>query len=122
MSFFFQRSKTRTYYLKDESKIIDLTSSYKEYEDLVCNDCGIIMLYFPNHPDVGLSVGYYYICPKCNQVMYLWRSIDKKEVKLGIMADNEAAMIQTIEDEPLEVKLQEKMKNKERQGRSIEIL
>lgn len=42
---FFQMGRTKTLGLKDENKIIDLTSANREPEDLVCESSAVIFCY-----------------------------------------------------------------------------
>ncbi len=120
MSFFFQ-NKTNTPRLPNENKIIDLTSIPYQSNVLVCEDCGILLLYYANHPEAS-ETNHFYICPKCSQTILT----DDDPIKKGSLAtmaeDFGTVSFNVIEDEPPEVQISKRMKYGRREERSTEIL
>ncbi len=121
MSFFFQ-NKTKTPRLPNENRIIDLTSDpYQNSDDLVCEDCDIMRIYYANHLEAPESK-HFYVCPKCSQTILTDDDPIKKGSLITMAEDFATPSISVVHDEPPEVQISKRMKYGRREERSRDIL
>ncbi len=90
-------------------------------EDLVCEDCGILLLYYANHLEAS-ETNHFYMCPRCNQTVSTSEDPIKKGNLTTMAEDFATPSIGVVNDEPPEVQINKRIKYGKREYRSTEIL